>query len=765
MHNKANLIPIIGPGSTATSHPLSPLLTRTRDLATAFLQERLQELFTRADDALFDMADRAISNQEQASLFETMRTLRLQQESLRHGYLQQLNDSFAGMGSPQKTQPAADVVADRDSMTLVQPDELEEKVAISNMTSRVMTSDADLLEDLSARMAHVLERELQPDDNPLGPEHLSRGFLDLLNQLGFAEIQVKLILLKLFERAVLADLGLLYADCNQLLLEAGILPQLRTRGASRQPSASHAAPLPADSPATAETVEISFQDIQPLLRSLGSAQDPTPADAVPVSSGDLLRLLTHLQQHSIQNQQLAGGVVKQQIDSILQRASQQSQKPRVVGEVANDAINLVSMLFEFILDDRSLPDSLKALIGRLQIPMLKVAVQDQSFFDSASHPARQLLNQLGSAALGWSGKDSHQQDRLYQKMEEIVHRLLNEFTDDPVIFADILQEFTSFYGTERRRSELVEQRVRDAEEGRARTQQARQKIQQELARCLAGRTLPEALVQLLQEHWSQVLLLRHLKYGPDGSEWQASLQLMEDLVWSVGEHDTEADGERLKQLVPQLIGNLREGFAEAALDPFATSSLMDRLEVLHVQAFQNLKRNLARLNLAGQAAAPSAAATPLELPELLPEELPEPLQQVAQELAGQHEIAEPAMVEVSEDIQLPGKDAASDDADEQVTGLADDDPAFEQVDRLRPGSWFELKQDGNTSIRCKLSAIIRVTGRYIFVNRHGMKVLDKNRSGLALAFKQEQLHMLDDALLFDRALESVISNLRRMKDI
>ena len=74
-----------------------------------------------------------------------------------------------------------------------------------------------------------------------------------------------------------------------------------------------------------------------------------------------------------------------------------------------------------------------------------------------------------------------------------------------------MQEFTAFYGTERRRSELVEQRVRDAEEGRARTQQARQRIEHELNQRLLGKTLPETLVRLLQDNWSQVLLLRHLK--------------------------------------------------------------------------------------------------------------------------------------------------------------------------------------------------------------------------------------------------------------
>lgn len=765
MQKKAPVVPLTQHSSNTR---LPEVLARVHELAATFLQGRLQELFITADDTLFDMADRAGSNQEQNSLFETMRSLRLQQKNLLRGCLQKLSDSFACLSGNPGMQSPPKLIADRDSLTLMPPDELEEKVAINNMSSRVMASDADLLEGLDARIGHVLGRDLPSADNPLGPESLSYTFLDSLNESGFNNIQVKLVLLKLFERTVLADLGLLYADSNQVLLEAGVLPQLHTRGAAKKNPVAHPRTAVPSAPATqadvAGVMEISFQDIQALLRNFGAATDSSafkPADGVPVSSGDLMRLLTHLQRHNIQTHDLSGSLVRQQIDSILQRASQQSAKPRVVGEMASDAINLVSMLFEFILDDRTLPDSLKALIGRLQIPMLKVAVQDQSFFDSASHPARRLLNELGSAALGWSGKDSRQQDKLFQKMEDIVHRLLNEFTDDPIIFADILQEFTTFYGTERRRSELVEQRVRDAEEGRARTQQARQRIKQELNRRLLGKTLPETLVLLLQEHWSQVLLLRHLKHGEDSSEWQGSLQLIDDLIWSTGQNIECTDSERLGKLVPQLISSLQKGFEEAAIDPFVVSGLLSSLEVLHVQAFQSLKQR----QLQQETDNPAARSGTAEAAPPLLEGLPDSLQQAAQELAVQEDMPALAMIEVSQSLELPGKDEGNEPVESAADELPADDPAYEQADSVRPGSWFELQQEDGSSIRCKLSAIIRATGRYIFVNRHGMKVLDKNRTGLALAFKRKQLHMLDDALLFDRALESVISNLRRMKDI
>ena len=96
--------------------------------------------------------------------------------------------------------------------------------------------------------------------------------------------------------------------------------------------------------------------------------------------------------------------------------------------------------------------------------------------------------------------------------------------------------------------------------------------------------------------------------------------------------------------------------------------------------------------------------------------------------------------------------------------VADDDEARLQVDNLRVGSWVEFQEDEEHKLRCKLAAVIKPTGKYVFVNRTGMKVLEKTRMGLAVEFRRGAIRLLDDALLFDRALESVIGNLRRLKN-
>lgn len=763
MQTDANVVPLKGASEQTPTSPVGRLpvaLIQVRDKAAQQLKQALQALFDNADDTLFQMADRATSNAEQNAFFEAMRDLRLKRKSIERGFLQKVFETFSNLNQYEIGRaPQLDAVS-FESLSLVQNDDLEESVAQDTMVSKVMSRDAVALGHLTTRINTLVSKKIDDRSNPLGPRALCEAFLDACRSLG-VEIKVKLIIFKLFDKYVLTELDQLYAEANQLLITAGVLPELksapparrpqgRTPGAARSSVAGgDAAGVVADM--ASEEVQEVFGALQALLsevRGSGLPRREVPADAVPITSNDLMRLLSHLQQH-LSAQKVDDIDVRFQLDSLLTRASAKSGRSRVVGQVDDDVINLVSMLFEFILDDRSLPDSLKALIGRLQIPMLKVAVLDKTFFSRGSHPARRLLNEIASAAMGWSEQDDLQRDVLYQRIEQVVLRLLNDFVDDPGIFSDLLSDFLAYTGDERRRSELLEQRTRDAEEGRAKAELARQQVEQALNERLLGRTLPEVVVRLLQEAWSKVMLLTCLKHGAESEEWRATLATMDDLIWSVEPHEAPEARMRLLELVPGLLKSLREGLTSAAFDPFSTSEFFSQLESLHVQAFQRFKRPEPEPVVADIAEpdAPIAAdaALVVDLPEL--------------ELEAAAEA--PAMVEVVEEIILlaPGESRAP----EPEASLPEGDEALDQVDNLRVGSWVEFQEDEDHKVRCKLAAIIKPTGKYIFVNRTGMKVLEKTRMGLAVEFRRGAIRLLDDALLFDRALESVIGNLRKLK--
>ena len=83
------------------------------------------------------------------------------------------------------------------------------------------------------------------------------------------------------------------------------------------------------------------------------------------------------------------------------------------------------------------------------------------------------------------------------------------------------------------------------------------------------------------------------------------------------------------------------------------------------------------------------------------------------------------------------------------------------VSQLRIGTWIELQEEDGTRLRCKLITIMEPDGMHVFVNRTGAKVLEKSRTDLIVQLRNGTILMLDERLLIDRALESVIDSLRQ----
>ncbi|MHC8348780.1 DUF1631 domain-containing protein [Pseudomonas sp. RT4P38] len=732
MHNDGNVVPLHKVTTDQATHsPLARLpviLLQVRDKAAQQLRHGLQELFDNADDTLFEMADRARNDVDQSLFFEAMRDLRLKRKNIERGFLEQFVEAFVRLTQYDTTQSAFSQALAFDAAAALSNDDMERSVAVEAMVNKVLNRGGFALDQLTARLSALLGRELLDQHNPMGPAMLCEYFLQAGRSLG-VEIKVKLIILKLFERYVLRDANQLYAEANQLLIATGVLPDLKPaparravdRAAANVGVESASASTRAGTPPVDDSVQEVFAALQQLLFHVRGSVAPTleaSAQTQPISTRDLLRLLSHLQQYVPAPAAQDDFDLRNQLEQLLTRVSVKSGKSRVVGVADEDVINLIAMLFECILDDRNLPDSLKALIGRLQIPMLKVAVLDKSFFSRSSHPARRLLNEIATAAMGWGECDDHERDSLYLRIEQVVQRLLNDFVDDPAVFSELLADFLAFTSDERRRSELLEQRTRDAEEGRARTELARQCVEQVLNQALLGKILPQRVVVFVQEAWSTVLLLTCLKHGDQSAEWHADVQTMEQLIWSVQRHDEPDASLRLLALVPGLLKSLRDGLSSSAFDPFATSEFFSELEALHVHLFERRGQKL------------------------------------------EQSVDTPVMVEVLQEVVLRTADEGP--VDTASVRVPENDAGLLQVDQLRLGCWVEFQEDEENTLRCKLAAIIEATGKYIFVSRTGMKVLERSRTGLALEFHRGAVRALDDTLLFDRALESVIGNLRRL---
>lgn len=808
-----------------SSGSLPAPISKVRDLVVGQLKTLLRQLFDNTDDALFELADKAGSNGEQAKYFDSMREVRLQRKQIALLMLQSVVRSFNQAGRYKLSGiSSTEAPSSLDSLSLVQNDELEERVAIEGMVSKTRSKCGQPVDHYQIRVETLLPNaNLDQAHIPASPEIIVHSFVGGCKDLQ-VDIEAKLIVFKLFEKYVLSSIDTMYQKANQQLIKDGVIPDLKQvrsseQRASSRPSSAHRSSSHNSSSSshlvdgeTGQVIEGEsgvFEDLRNMLHAQSGSRQGAggftggsnvgASGFTEVSREQVVSVLSDVQHGMplLQGNNGAIGVMNFRTLLIDQMGASGIEEPKLK-KVDDDVINLVSMLFEFILDDRQLQPTMKALIARLQIPMLKVAMLDRSFFNKGGHPARKLLNEIATAAIGWNEKSEGQRDPLKEKVEYIVQHLLEDFDSDIGVFESLLSEFTRFLDIENRRGQLIEQRTRDAEEGMARNETAKGVVQKSIERLVCDKQLPESAQTLLEEGWGQYMSLTYLKHGEQSSEWASALTVAENLIWSVCPDRAMTDARsHLLKLIPGLLKKLRAGLSEASYDPFKSSELLKSLEGLHIDALQMLASSGsdADKTKTEQKAKPSQEFTDLVKPMVV-EKADAPIVDAGVDQAGTLDSMAKSMDSFLDDVDsiLDGvtdseglsdkpeplvqaeaiseshpilesaaeESAVSDDHVSEPTqreALVADDVSIDMIESLRVGSWLEFHEAGKI-VRCKLAALIRVTGKYIFVDRSGIKIADKSKTELLEMAQQGMVNILNDGLLFDRALESVIGNLR-----
>lgn len=599
------------------------LLHECRDKATAQLMRALQGMLDKVDDTLFDLAEKSESNALQSAYFDAMREVRLRRQQMEEDFRRQLLASYrSNVQSDFKAEDGdqSDDAALPDLM-LLDNDDLEESLAITNMVTKLEAIASEELFALDKRVGFLLhDADLTRHQNPFGPKVICDAARQACRQVE-SGIEVKLIILKLFDRLVVGAVPAIYGDLNEHLVQASILPHVCRTMASKKPAPrGTAAGVAKRSTAMQDTAESG----PPKIQDQGPGGGVRPATAALSSDGaeavapdDLLAALRCImmangadqgslgvagQSEELRRMLGALTLIQQGHTEPLKESREQSQEIAVVGDMGNVLrqvktariatgighfddmmIDIVAMMFDYILDDKNLADSIKALIARLQIPILKVAIVDKSFFARKFHPARKLLNTIAGAAIGWSEKDNHN-DTLYEKIEAIVHCVLSEFDDDPSIFSLLLQDFEHYLSQQEHLSEASSLKSAEIVESRERLQAARNAAQNEVARRVSGDDVPEVIGDFLNTYWKELLIVSCVDGGEQGDEWKRHVKTMDDLVWSVTPKRTPKERFKLVGLLPGLVKRLNEGMMSASMDLRMRDRFIAELADYHAKA-------------------------------------------------------------------------------------------------------------------------------------------------------------------------------------
>ncbi|MDO8266649.1 MAG: DUF1631 domain-containing protein [Moraxellaceae bacterium] len=753
---------------------------RTRSLQK--LGDLVKGMFGRLDTTIFDWAMK-MPEAEQQRYHEILPKVRSRRADIEGRFTSSMISAFSSVlktNQDQKVTQGFEAI-DFSTLSLVDEDDMDVTVALDAIVARARLDYAAPLGLLRKRFMHLLPKvEMTERSLPLDPGPIADAFRDGLKLLADADVHQKLILLKVFQVQIMGELSDVIDEANQLLIDAGVLPELKLGSASKSPKPSADKPRPdaAKPEKKAVDTEEVFSHLQHML-SMGLAAAPgqmipgaqyhggqyvggggigiLPADAVggsvaavplaplnisptavvqTVATPELVALLSRIQElqpNSPLAQDSSSPSVGQVRGSIREGLRSDEVAVEAVKQADEDVINLVSMLFDFILDDDDLPTAMKALIGRLQIPLLKVAILDKSFFNAETHPARRLLNALAKAGIGWNSRDPGG-DAVYAKIEEVVFRILNEFIDDLSLFAELLEEFTAFYEQQQKREETVDKRTRETEEGKARAELARAMVQQTLNRRLTGRQLPLVVVKLLQDAWRNVLYIHCLKEGTESEPWKQAVKVVDAVIWSVQPQPGADWQTRLKDVAPKLSNSLKKGLAAVNYDSLTTETLLRELMQVHMSMLKGQETPTVSVLDASAAVASK------------------PGQVDAKEVS----TADAAKVE---SVVLPKEELIQ----PVPSGLPSDDPNVLIVSRLNVGSWIEFIEEEKQD-RHKLVARIRSVDKLIFANRRGIKVSEMSGDKLALDMSLGRARLVEEGQFIDRALESVIGNLRDLSE-
>ncbi len=743
-------------GASQVTRALPPIVKQVRDNSLSILINQLTEFFVSCDDLFFELAGKAGTNKEQNDFFDTMREIRLSKKQCIAQFKQHFELLFSTLPSATQTPVFSHQEASTQSafegLGLVGNDEMEKSVALSSTISKARNDCQESLYHLVLRLDFLMSNiDINESNNPLDPAQICEAFSKSTDFIDLT-LQNRIIFFKQFDRIVARKLNKIVNLANEFLINAGILPQIKPNARVQQATPQdkkNVAAQPSNPKETSHSNQVGhannqlmesqisaaaaratpgFSELSQLLSSFQSTENPSPGllsrfqfNGPPIEQDQLIQGLTYAQVQRPYDSDSGRNYIRDIVQTIL-RPSSPDKEGKSLEEPDENVINLVAMFFDFVLDDQNLPVTVQALIGRLQIPILKVALKDKTFFEDTNHPARLLINKLAESSVGLDSQDKEKQDTLLSLIQLIVQEIHDKYDGSLGIFKEQLTLLESQLATEQRRAKVIERRTSEAALGQAKTEKARSVVRETISERIKDAPLPPSVSELLVKHWHKFLLSNHLRHGIQSPEWLDSVQVIDDIIWVIQPHTDSKSQQRAMKLVPHLTNRIQSGIKKANAQNEEWNALLPTL-------LKDLE-----LSCGGRS------------------------QEILQKQLNESQKEALGISKTKPDKSWQNMTALE---RQQAKQNALQFESLQKAESLPIGTWVILKEPNTKSVRCKLSAKLTETDSYVFVNRFGIKTLERDKKDVAMSIQKEYLTILEPGLLFERAMNRITSTLRK----
>ena len=627
---------------------------------------------------------------------------------------------------------------EEEELSLVDTDEMEEMVAITTMHSNALNLFGEDVNHLEARI-EFLEIMDAPifTHKSVSPNRICEAFQIAIKPLEL-RTENKMVLFKYFDEHVNLKLGNLYQTINKMLIDAGVLPEVilssnsddeiveekvfETRTATyynpEEKVETNFIPRSKEemnsivSQFMKGNISVTGDELELPASFYRDPNEQNNSDKKLYARRDVLKSLNKLQKKllelGIQSELASNNEIK---DALMKEMGIDANDPiaKEIGILDERSIDFVGMMFDAIASDESISPVITDLIKQLHIPMIKVAVSDEKLFSNDQHPARNVLNLIPQAGKGVIEKE----DRIYSDLDKIVTNILDEYEIDTTCFDHAVDQLYDLIENEERLAktkELEEQRTIIKEHTRG-------VVLSELRDLTTNKIIPQDIQPLVLKNWSTLMFNRHIKHGKESYEWLESILLLKLLLKCLQPIEQKSQWE--------FLNNNHIALVEAVNDELYETK-QDKTEID------------TKLSLLG-----NTFLTMLD-------ELGYTIDEVEDETYdAQNQAFESINTDMGQEFDIARQEAQI--ALEKISRLPDN---------VKPGVWFEVFNGKDRAVRrVKMSTILTEAAKIIFVDRKGVKVIEKDAGDFAEELNQNISRVLADHSTFDHALSRVIGSM------
>ncbi|MBI2747901.1 MAG: DUF1631 domain-containing protein [Burkholderiales bacterium] len=246
-----------------------------------------------------------------------------------------------------------------------------------------------------------------------------------------------------------------------------------------------------------------------------------------------------------------------------EKTTELKKKAETKGEKAT--IEIVALMFQAILAEDRIPPGIRVWFARLQMPVLRVALEDPDFLGTTTHPARLLIDRMGSCVMGFdsTGVQGNAMELEIKRIVQVIEQYPETGKKVYQVVYEEFQKFLSKFLTEKGATQKVVSVAQQVE------QKETLAIQYtiEMRNMLKDMPVRDEIREFLFKVWAEVLAVAAVRKGPQHKDTLTLKKSATDLVWAASAKPNRADRARVIQDLPNLLLRLRSGMTLLAMAP------------------------------------------------------------------------------------------------------------------------------------------------------------------------------------------------------